>query len=139
MEQARKIWNEMIIQKGLGKSAQNWIEFYEFENQFGEDKHKRKVLLRSLNEAIDMQDVLCDMLRRFEKQNGTTEQIITANKKIEAVMKKYNEAREVELKMKKPVKKPAEVKEEKKKRDEVPKKDEKAKASVKRKVFLKIF
>lgn len=137
MEQSRKIWNEMIIQKGMGKSGQEWIEFYEFENQFGDDKHKRKLLMRSLNEALDMQDVLCEMYRKFEKQNGTVETIIAANRKIDVVMKKFNAIKEAEVAKKKPQPQQKNDKKQVKKKDE-PKKQapqqEQAKPSIKRKV-----
>jgi hypothetical protein len=90
MEQARKIWNEMIIQRGLGQLSTEWIEFFQFEKEFGDEKHQRKVLLRGLNESNDSKEILCDLLLKFEKQNGTIESYTVAKLKCDKIFNQIN-------------------------------------------------
>jgi hypothetical protein len=85
IEQARKIWNEMIIQRGMNQFCSEWIEFYEFEKEFGDEKHQRKVLLRGLNDCVDSKEHLCELLLKFEKQNGTIESFTLAKLKCDKI------------------------------------------------------
>lgn len=88
MEKARKIFNEMILDKSqLGKySSSIWIEFIEFERQYGDEKHERKLLTRALHELLDDEerDVIYDVAQRFEKLNGNVHQFAKIYNKFEA-------------------------------------------------------
>jgi hypothetical protein len=90
IEQARKIWNEMIIQRGMNQFCSEWIEFYEFEKEFGDEKHQRKVLLRGLNDCVDSNEHLCELLLKFEKQNGTIESFTLAKLKCDKIFDQIN-------------------------------------------------
>lgn len=73
MEKARKIFNEMIITKGnVGKFAVEWIEFYDLEKMYGDEKHQRKLLNRALNEVRDNleKEIIYELIFKFEKLNG---------------------------------------------------------------------
>lgn len=77
MEQCRKIYNEMIIAKSDHcKYSPIWIEFYNLETQFGDEKHQRKLLNRALNEVVssDDKEIIYDLLLKFEKLNGNVQQ-----------------------------------------------------------------
>lgn len=91
MEQARKIWNEMIIQKGMGKYSQEWIEYFNFEREFGDEKHQRKVLYRALNEVTDSPEVICDLLLKFEKYNGSIDSYWSAYTRVSKELSKISE------------------------------------------------
>ena len=90
IEQARKIWNELIIQKGMNQFCSEWIEFYEFEREFGDEKHQRKILLRGLNDSVDSKESLCELLLKFEKQNGTIESYSLAKLKCDKIIDEIN-------------------------------------------------
>jgi len=77
MEKCRKIYNEMILSKGnISKYAQVWLEFYELEKQFGDEKHQRKLLNRAVNEleSNDEKEIVYEELLKFEKLNGNVHQ-----------------------------------------------------------------
>jgi hypothetical protein len=78
MEKARKIYNEMILDKSdIGKITSSiWIEFYDLERKFGDEKHQRKLLNRALSELTDQneKEIIFDSLFKFEKLNGNTNQ-----------------------------------------------------------------
>jgi hypothetical protein len=77
MEKSRRIFNEMIITKGnVGKFAVEWIEFYDLEKVYGDEKHQRKLLNRALNEVRDNteKEIIYDLLFKFEKLNGNINQ-----------------------------------------------------------------
>ena len=90
IEQARKIWNEMVIQRGMNQFCNEWIEFYEFEKEFGDEKHQRKVLLRGLNDCLDSKESICELLLKFEKQNGTIESYTHAKIKCDKIFEQIN-------------------------------------------------
>jgi hypothetical protein len=99
MENARKIWNEMIIHKyGMNTLAQEWIDFYNFECKYGDEKHQRKVLQRALNEPImDNKYQICELFDNFEKYNGTINSYLQAKIKVERVLLKLKKDEEKEL------------------------------------------
>ena len=61
-----------------------------FEKEFGDEKHQRKVLLRGLNESIDSKECLCELLLKFEKQNGTIESYTLAKLKCDKIFDQIN-------------------------------------------------
>jgi hypothetical protein len=97
MEKARKIYNEMILAKcDLGKYVSSiWVEFYDLEKQFGDEKHQRKLLNRAVNELADgdEKDIVYDLLVKFEKLNGNVHQFSQAYTKYES----FKKAREIEM------------------------------------------
>jgi hypothetical protein len=96
MENARKIWNEMIIQKnGFNMLAHEWIDFYHFECKFGDEKHQRKVLQRALNEPVlDDKYTICELYNQFEKLNGNIDSYFQAKVKIDTVLLKLKKDEE---------------------------------------------
>ena len=79
MEHARKIYNEQIMCKGsIGKHASEWLEFYDLERSYGDEKHQRKLLTRALNQLDANNDreraVILHELLKFEKLNGNVSQ-----------------------------------------------------------------
>ena len=77
MEKSRRIFNEMIITKGnVGKFAVEWLEFYDLEKLYGDEKHQRKLLNRALNEVKDNaeKEIIYDLLFKFEKFTGNVNQ-----------------------------------------------------------------
>ncbi len=97
MEKARRIYNEMIFGKSdIGKITSTiWIEFYELEKQYGDDKHQRKLLNRALNELTDNteKEIVYDLLVKFEKLNGNIHQFSSIYAKYE----QFKALREAEL------------------------------------------
>jgi hypothetical protein len=98
LENARKIWNEMIIRKyGMNTIAQEWVDFYLFECKYGDEKHQRKVLQRALNEPfMDNKYQICELFEQFEKYNGTIDSYLTAKKKIDKVLVELKKTEEQE-------------------------------------------
>lgn len=96
MEKARKIYNEMILDKSqLGKySSAIWLEFIELESRYGDEKHERKLLTRAINELTDddEREVIYEAAVRFEKLNGTVGQFVSVYNRSEA----FKAQREVE-------------------------------------------
>ena len=76
MEKSRKIFNEMILAKtDASQYAQIWLEFYDLEKEFGDEKHQRKLLNRALNEVSGQEkETIFDVLLKFEKLNGNAQQ-----------------------------------------------------------------
>lgn len=77
MDQCRKIYNEMILSKSdYCKYSSVWLEFYDLEREFGDEKHQRKLLMRALNEVTSINDkeIIYDLLIKFEKLNGNIQQ-----------------------------------------------------------------
>lgn len=88
MEKSRKIYNEMILNKGNNsKYLSEWLEFYDLEKQFGDEKHQRKLLNRSLNELVNDSDkeYVCDLIYKFEKLNGNASQYKNAFLKLQQI------------------------------------------------------
>lgn len=98
MEKARKIFNEMILDKSqLGKySSSIWLEFIEFERQYGDEKHERKLLTRAIHELIDDEEreIIYDVAQRFEKLNGNVHQFAKIYSKFEAFRAKREAEKE---------------------------------------------
>jgi hypothetical protein len=100
MEKARKIFNEMIITRGsLSKYAHDWVEFYDIEKVYGDEKHQRKLLNRALNEVVDNneKEVIFELLYKFEKLNGNAHQFSNVFSKYE----QFKELRKLEFSSKK--------------------------------------
>jgi hypothetical protein len=97
MEKARRIYNEMIFGKSdIGKITSTiWVEFYELEKQYGDEKHQRKLLNRALNELTDNseKEILFDLIVKFEKLNGSVHQFSAVYAKYE----QFKSLREAEL------------------------------------------
>jgi hypothetical protein len=77
MDQCRKIYNEMILAKSdQSKYSSVWIEFYDLEKEFGDEKHQRKLLNRALNEvaSAEEKEIIYEILIKFEKLNGNVQQ-----------------------------------------------------------------
>lgn len=76
MEKSRKIYNEMILAKtDAARYAQIWLEFFELEKEFGNEKHQRRLLNRALNEVnMDEKEIIYDLFSKFEKHNGNVQQ-----------------------------------------------------------------
>ena len=53
-------------------------------------KHQRKILLRGLNDSVDSKESLCELLLKFEKQNGTIESYSLAKLKCDKIIDKIN-------------------------------------------------
>ncbi|CAF0720727.1 unnamed protein product [Brachionus calyciflorus] len=92
MDKSRKIYNEMILAKSdIGEiSHEVWIDFYQLEIQYGDEKHQRKLLNRALNELkydTDKQ-VILELLVNFEKLNGNIGHFKTAYHKYEILKDK---------------------------------------------------
>lgn len=89
MEKARKIYNEMILDKANNnKFSSVWLEFYDLEKQFGDEKHQRKLLYRALNDVSnnDEKEIIYDHLHKFEKLNGNINQFNNFYTKYEQFM-----------------------------------------------------
>ena len=96
MEKTRRIFNEMILNKGnVGKFAVEWLEFYDLEKLYGDEKHQRKLLNRALNEVKDAteKEIIYELLLKFEKLNGNVHQFNTLYWKYE----QFKLARQIEL------------------------------------------
>ena len=79
MDQCRKIYNEMILAKSdQCKYSSVWIEFYDLEREFGDEKHQRKLLNRALNEvlSVDEKEIIYELLVKFEKLNGNCPRVV---------------------------------------------------------------
>ena len=103
MDQSRRIYNEMIIAKSDHyKYSPIWIEFYDLEKQFGDEKHQRKLLNRALNEVVASEDkeVIYEILVKFEKLNGSVQQFSNVYYKYEAFKLEQDKLRQ-EVKNKK--------------------------------------
>jgi hypothetical protein len=77
MDQCRKIYNEMILSKSdYCKYSSVWLEFYDLEREFGDEKHQCKLLMPALNEvsSINDKEIIYDLLIKFEKLNGNIQQ-----------------------------------------------------------------
>ena len=87
MDRARKIFNEMILAKSdIGKITSSiWVEFYDLERKYGDEKHQRKLLSRALLELTDNaeKEVVYDLIVKFEKLNGNIYQFSTVYTKYE--------------------------------------------------------
>jgi hypothetical protein len=98
MERARKIYNEMILNKGqLGKySSAIWAEFFEVEREYGDEKHQRKLLHRAINELEEEEekDIIYELTLKFEKLNGNVAQFSSFYFKYEAFKAKREAARQ---------------------------------------------
>ena len=67
----------MILSKSdYCKYSSVWLEFYDLEREFGDEKHQRKLLMRALNEVSSINDteIIYDLLIKFEKLNGNIQQ-----------------------------------------------------------------
>ena len=110
IEQARKIFNEMILAKSASaKYSPVWLEFLDLEREFGDEKHQRRLLNRALNECED-KEVIFEILLKFEKQNGTIQQF-------SSVYSKYENFKEENLKRLEETKKTVNNKKEPKKQE----------------------
>ena len=72
----------MILSKGnVGKFAVEWLEFYDMEKLYGDEKHQRKLLNRALNEIKDNseKEIIYDLLIKFEKLSGNISQFNAVN------------------------------------------------------------
>ncbi len=88
MEKSRKIYNEMILNKGNNsKYLSEWLEFYDLEKQFGDEKHQRKLLNRALNELVNENDkeIISELIYKFEKINGNASQYKNAYLKYQQI------------------------------------------------------
>lgn len=77
MEKSRKIYNEMILAKipDASRYAQIWLEFFELEKEFGDQKHQRKLLNRALNEVnMDQKELIYEAFLNWEKLYGNVQQ-----------------------------------------------------------------
>ena len=85
----------MIIAKSSSiKGSQVWLEFFELEREFGDEKHQRRLLNRALNEVIDDEkEIIFDVLYKFEKQNGNIQQFSLIYTKYQ----KFKEQKMIEL------------------------------------------
>ena len=67
----------MVLAK-MGDAArypQIWLEFFELEKEFGDQKHQRKLLNRALNEVnMDHKELVYEAFLNFEKLNGNVQQ-----------------------------------------------------------------
>ncbi|XP_072043836.1 LOW QUALITY PROTEIN: squamous cell carcinoma antigen recognized by T-cells 3-like [Amphiura filiformis] len=92
MEKARGIWND-VMASGYGNQAQMWLEYYNLERTFGDNKHCRKILHRAVNSASDWPESVCDALVNFEREEGTLETWESAMRRVDAQLKRVNEQR----------------------------------------------
>ena len=100
MEKSRKIYNEMILGKSdIGKLTSSiWLEFFDLEKQYGDEKHQRKLLNRALNELNENEneiEILFDELLKFEKLNGNAQQLSNIYSKYEQFKQKKEAAKAV--------------------------------------------
>ncbi len=66
----------MILAKtNAAKFSQIWIEFFDLEKEFGDNKHQRKLLNRALNEVnMDEKEVIYEIFFKLEKFSGNVQQ-----------------------------------------------------------------
>ena len=67
----------MILSKSdYCKYSSVWLEFYDLEREFGDEKHQCKLLMPALNEvsSINDKEIIYDLLIKFEKLNGNIQQ-----------------------------------------------------------------
>jgi hypothetical protein len=106
MDQCRKIYNEMILAKSdQCKYSSVWIEFYDLEREFGDEKHQRKLLNRALNEvlSVDEKEIIYELLVKFEKLNGNVQQYSNVYFKYEQFKHEQNTAKQAALASKKKI------------------------------------
>ncbi|CAF0786412.1 unnamed protein product [Didymodactylos carnosus] len=90
LDQARKIWNDRILQKENNTHlSQLWCDYYEMEHIYGDDKHCRKLLYRALSnyKYMDQPEVICHLLLKHEEDYGTLEQYKQAKLKTNEILK----------------------------------------------------
>ncbi|XP_077995883.1 spliceosome associated factor 3, U4/U6 recycling protein-like [Glandiceps talaboti] len=89
--QARELWEEVMA--GHSREAQMWLEYFNFERAYGDNKHCRKVLVKAVNSTSDWPELVCEALTNFERQEGSIEQYEAAVDRVENQMKKVNDRR----------------------------------------------
>jgi len=87
---AREIWNQ-LIQEGHGAEAGIWLQYYQMERMFGDNKHCRKILQRALNSVTDWPESIATAYINFEREEGDLEQFDTAQTKCQAQLARIQE------------------------------------------------
>lgn len=138
------MYNEMILAKSeIGKITSTiWLDFYDLEKQFGDEKHQRKLLNRALNELDDDEEklVVYEQLIKFERLNGNIHQFSAIYAKYEQFkhtreIKRQNEASQKKLAYQKKIENKENGKKEKKAPLLAPPKEPVKQQSLKRKVL----
>ncbi|RWS02172.1 hypothetical protein B4U79_04340 [Dinothrombium tinctorium] len=97
IENARKIWNESLLNRRfISSQAQMWIEFANLERLFGEEEQFRKILMKGLQSAKDYPESIGETLVKYEREEGTSiDSLDEVMNKYEKVMTKINAKRQV--------------------------------------------
>ena len=102
LNEARNYLNNLFRErKDIAARAEMWIEFANFERTFGDEKHYKKVLLRSLQSVQDWPETIGLVLLKYEQEEGSSIQDYdeVMEKYLNAI-KKATERREREAKQK---------------------------------------
>ena len=90
----RELWND-IMTEGHGNEASMWLNFYQFERCYGDNKHCRKVLQRALNSVSDWPESIVEAFINFEREEGNLEQYEQTLGKCNAQMERIKERRKI--------------------------------------------
>ena len=85
MEDARKIWSEIMQQ--LGEIAENWLEYINLEKMYGDTKHLRRLFLRAMERTQDQPEKITQAWLQFEREEGSLEQFEECERKVKIKMK----------------------------------------------------
>ncbi|KAI1293586.1 Squamous cell carcinoma antigen recognized by T-cells 3 [Halotydeus destructor] len=94
IENARKIWNSLLIQHSVYSLSQSWVDCYLLELEHGDNEHAKAILLRGMNSNCDWPETLGNMLLKKEREEGTLETYLHAKEKVDAAMSKLAKKRE---------------------------------------------
>lgn len=87
---ARNVWNEYSLMKTVGNVANIWLELLALEQQFGDDKHVRKMYQRALTSTKDWPQSIVQSWICYERQFGSSDSSITTANICRKFMRKYN-------------------------------------------------
>ncbi|KAI0983671.1 hypothetical protein GJ496_002048 [Pomphorhynchus laevis] len=85
MNRAREIWRENIFEIGHSGKFSFWKEYLDLERQFGDEKHYRRALAKSLSSVIDEKMKICNLAENFEIMNGLLPQLYQMNQLTEEI------------------------------------------------------
>ncbi|XP_005099708.1 squamous cell carcinoma antigen recognized by T-cells 3 [Aplysia californica] len=91
-ERSREIWNQ-LMQEGHGAEAGMWLQYYQLERMFGDNKHCRKILQRALNSVTDWPESITQAYINFEREEGDLEQFDVALARSQAQLSRIEERR----------------------------------------------
>ena len=95
MEEARKIWSDVLVV--IGERSQFCLEYLSLEKMFGDTKHLRKLFPRVFECCHDWPELVGEVWIQFEREEGSLAQFEEAERKVEVKMAKVREKREAEV------------------------------------------